>query len=366
MSGKTKIEWTDRSWNPVRGCSRVSAGCENCYAERVAHRFNGLGQPYEGLTRMVNGRPTWNGKITLAEHLLAAPLKWRKPSRIFVNSMSDLFHSGVPDGYIHRVFAIMALCPQHQFQVLTKRPERMKKLLSRHDAPLFIWREMNSIMNAPQITALTGWHSAAGMKWPLPNVWMGVSVEDQATAEQRIPHLLETPADVRWVSAEPLLGPVDLESVCVRRDKSGEEYQNCLSLEEWSDFPSSEQVRNSVGGGALIDWVVAGGESGPGSRPAHPDWFRSLRDQCARSGTRFFFKQQGDWSWGDFIPKPNSAPPHKCGWVKHDGRWTTFDAADAIDFCEAPGRAHVINVGKSRAGRLLDGREHNEYPEHAQ
>ena len=240
--GDTTIEWTNKTWNPIRGCSRVSEGCRNCYAERVAARFGGPGLPYEGLTTK-DGR--WNGKVVVVEEHLADPLRWKKPRRIFVNSMSDLFHENVSDETIDQIFSVMVQCPQHIFQVLTKRPERMQ-----------------SYMESCQMGA-----DDVGGRFPWDNVWLGVSVEDQKSADERIPHLLRTPAAVRWLSVEPMLGPVDLA-------KAGWNFH---------DFDPEFDVQ--------IQWVVCGGESGAGARPMHPAWARSLRDQCVAAGTPFFMKQ---------------------------------------------------------------------------
>lgn len=245
MADKTKIQWTDASWNPLRGCTRVSPGCVHCYAETVAARFSGKGQPYEGLAEWVT-RPggrreaRWTGKVALVEHLVDQPLKWQDPRRIFVNSMSDLFHESVPDGWIDRIFAVMALTPQHTYQILTKRPERMRAWFAERWQPAPAYR-LPSGLNVPAET--TGedrrsqvavaceefldrfkladpdkdglWTEGGRCKamqwqWPLSNCWLGVSVEDQTRADERIPILLDTPAVVRWVSAEPLLGPLDL------------------------------------------------------------------------------------------------------------------------------------------------------------
>lgn len=237
---KTKIEWTDATWNPLRGCSRVSDGCRNCYAEKVANRFSGPGQPYEGL---IAKGGQWNGKIKLVPEKLSEPLRWKKPRMVFVNSMSDLFHESVPDDFIDKVFAIMAQCPEHTFQILTKRPKRMLSYLSAKN----LGRRVNSYLPST-------------VNYPIPpkNVWLGVSVEDQKSADERIPLLLRCPAAVRWVSAEPLLGPVNLT---------------------FEDRP--------------VDWVVVGGESGHGARPMAHSWARSLRDQCVSAGVPFFMKQMG-------------------------------------------------------------------------
>lgn len=196
----TEISWTDRTWNPIRGCSRVSEGCRFCYAEGVAYRFSGPGQPYEGLARKVNGRAAWTGKVRLVESALTEPLSWRKPARIFVNSMSDLFHEHVSDEFIAAVFGVMAAAPQHTFQVLTKRAERMREVVSALSVELV--RECT--------LKLTGRMIRGDWMLPLPNVWLGVSCEDQQRADERIPLLLQTPAVVRFVSCEPLLGPIDL------------------------------------------------------------------------------------------------------------------------------------------------------------
>lgn len=201
MASKTNIEWTATyhedgtvtkgfNWNFLRGCSRVSEGCRNCYAERQAARFAGEGQPYEGLVRSTPGGPKWTGEVVFYEHILLEPLKRKTPTKYFVNSMSDLFHENVTDEMLDKAFAVMALTPQHTYQILTKRPERMRQ-----------WFETCKWKN-PRIEL--------PYAWPLTNVWFGVSVEDQKTADERIPLLLETPAAVRWVSAEPLLGPIDI------------------------------------------------------------------------------------------------------------------------------------------------------------
>jgi len=257
VMGKTYIEWATDVWNPIRGCTKVSRGCDNCYAMRQAHRFSGKGQPYEGLTRTINGRPQWIGKARCVPKVLDQPLRWRKPRRIFVNSMSDLFHEDVPFEFVAQVFWTMWNAPQHIFQILTKRPERM--------------REFIEINNDAQ-------------SWPLPNVWLGVSVENQVTADVRIPLLLQTPAAVRWISAEPLLGEIDLTEI-----DTGDQY--------WLDALDGD-VRIAHDGGMpngpiynKLDWVVAGAESGPRARSADIDWFQLLRNQCANANVPFFLKQ---------------------------------------------------------------------------
>lgn len=214
MPKQSSIEWTHWTWNPVTGCTKVSQGCKNCYAERMAKRLTLMGSP-----RYVNGF-----RVTLHHDLIDLPRKWRSPRLVFVNSMSDLFHDDVPLEFIRAVFQVMVECPQHTFQVLTKRSERLRELGS-----LLTWT---------------------------PNIWMGVSVEDDRV-KSRIDDLQATPAIVRFLSCEPLIGPLE-----------------DLDL-------------------AGIHWLIAGGESGPRARPMHAEWVRSLRDQCQRADVPFFFKQWG-------------------------------------------------------------------------
>ena len=285
---KSGIEWTDRSdWNPMRGCTRVSEGCRNCYAERIAGRFSAPGQPFHGFTTQTPAGARWTGKVEMVPGRLDLPLRWRKPSRIFVNSAFDLFHESVPDAWIDRVFAVMALAPQHTFQVLTKRAERMRQYFAARTSgdP---WAEASDY-----VADLLGtkYHPAVlePEDMPLPNVWLGVSAEDQQRADERIPHLLATPAAVRWVSAEPLLGPLYMATN--GRFDDGDGAWNWLTGVR---FDVDVDANGATGGGhkgARIDWIVAGGESGPGARPMHPDWARSLRDQCAKAGVPFFMKQ---------------------------------------------------------------------------
>ena len=251
----TKIEWTDRVWNPVRGCSKVSSGCENCYAERMAQRFGGPGQPYDGLTKDHH----WTGEARFVPNMLKAPLHWRKPCRVFVNSMSDLFHEDITDEQIAAIFGAMAACPQHTFQILTKRPKRM--------AEWFEWIDADRLHK--RVSTLDRCN-----RWPLPNVHLGVSAESQQAADERIPLLLQCPAAIRWVSCEPLIGAVRLDRLT--DDELGA---------SWDSLRAESR----------LDWVVCGGESGPNARPMHPDWARSLRDQCREAGVPFWFKQ-----WGEF------------------------------------------------------------------
>lgn len=310
MGDKTGIAWCDASWNPLRGCSRVSAGCEHCYAEKVAHRFSGPGQPYEGLTR--EGR--WNGTIKLVPKHLRDPLHWRRPRRVFVNSMSDLFHEGVPLDYLDRVFAVMALAargrlrkrdawrkdaaerqgPGHTFQVLTKRPERMREYIRDPDAPARIWLQARRLDPWGDGRTVYGGHLQPRSgeqntlpEWPLPNVHLLASVEDQKAADERIAILLDTPAAVRGISAEPLLGPLDFFWT---RDAHGlgESGGWVDPLRGWSHDGHGDSC-----GVNRLNWVIVGGESGPGARPCHVEWIRSIVQQCQEAEVPCFVKQMG-------------------------------------------------------------------------
>ena len=332
MSDHTNIEWTDATWNPITGCSVVSAGCKHCYAMRLAGTRLRHHPSRAGLTRETSAGPVWTGKVRLNEAWLDQPVRWKKPRRIFVCAHGDLFHPAVPVEWIDQVFAVMALAPQHTFQVLTKRPGRMRNYLTDHAAGgRHIW------VAAQALKMPRGTKPAPG--WPIPNVWLGVSVEDQATADERIPLLLDTPAAVRWISAEPLLDPLDLSNIPWPASH--------VSFPDSDDITALRPALVELEG-TRIDWVVAGGESGPDARPSHPDWFRSLRDQCQLASKRsgvgvpFFFKQWGDW-----------APNCLC------------DSAHAHPTTPrpSPGKPGVMfRCGKRNAGRLLDGREWNEYP----
>lgn len=301
MSDNSAIEWTDATWNPVTGCTEVSPGCDICYAKTFAERWRGTPGHY-----FENGFD-----VQLRPDKLELPLKWRKPRKVFVNSMSDLFHKDVPDDYIARAFAVMARTPQHTYQVLTKRHGRLRALLS---SDLFR-RSMYDALVALDYR----WITHNRVPWPLPNVWLGVSVEDQQRADLRIPALLETPAAVRFLSCEPLLGPVSLT-------REGWLLSNVDNYES-TVVPDADQWLPEPGG---IHWVIVGGESGHGARPMYPDWARKLRDQCTTAGVPFLFKQ-----WGEYRPP-----------VDGDERGAPY-----------------TRVGKKAAGRELDGRTWDEFPE---
>ncbi len=307
MSDGTKIEWTDATANYVNGCSVISAGCTNCYAMRLAGTRLQNHPTRQGLTQPSKAGPVWTGEVRRNEAVLRQVLGWKRPRRVFWNAHGDLFHKNVPDEWIDAQFAVMALTPQHQHQVLTKRPERMREYLMSKDVetPVEV-RWASAFVDLRYSDELVRVPSS-----PLPNVWLGTSVEDQRAADERIPHLLATPAALRFLSCEPLLGPVDIRwtEVCV---------------------PS-------------IDWVIAGGESGPGARPMHPDWVRSLRDQCATAGVPFFMKQWGEWATICY------------GKAGDTGKFVAADDDDELPLA-------MVKIGKARAGRLLDGVEHNGMP----
>lgn len=275
------IAWTDQSWNPIRGCSRVSAGCAHCYAERTAARFAGQGQPYHGLAVLDERGPRWTGEVRLVPEHLDDPLLWRRPRRIFVNSMSDLFHESLDGPTTARIFAVMARATRHTFQCLTKRADRMREIVS---DPAFA-NEVHKLVLQSDLDD----KRVIEERWPLPNVWLGVSVEHQEAADERIPHLLATPAAVRWLSVEPMLGPVDLG----------------VSVWPQCQAPTQEAHDRDCHGGLAcdersVDWVVIGGESGAGARAMRSEWAQAVVDQCRVAMIPVFMKQMGSVYAKDF------------------------------------------------------------------
>lgn len=310
MGDRTGIEWTDATWNPIRGCSRVSPGCVNCYAEKVAARFGGPGMTYEGL---VHSTGAWNGKTQFVEHLLTQPLRWTRGRRIFVNSMSDLFHESVPFEVIDKIFSVMACTTRHTYQILTKRPERMLEYFDRltwrcGDGPedVIRWDEELRTMGGPhqivelpeEIDPLKVWpqwtparngrggYDNCGPVFPLENVWLGVSVENQQTANERIPLLLQVPAKKRFISAEPLLESLDLGPFLWGPESP------CEKCPLDADCECGWKTKFDLGLKAL-DWVIVGGESGRGARPFNLEWADDLVSQCRRAKTAVFVKQLG-------------------------------------------------------------------------
>lgn len=423
MSERSKIEWCDSTWSPIRArvrmdapsiardkghrslvqiaermrghvgqhCERVSPGCEHCYAETNNHRClpnNGTGLPYNWRSRDLV-------EAFVDQNTLVKPLGWKsirspglatltadgkarggsRPQLIFVENQSDLFGDWVPDELIDQVFAIMALCPQHVFQVLTKRPERMLSYLNNNDRAqeigiaagnmldgTWIWnagkpfrQRIESVVSQSLGLEADGETQASRDLLPLPNVWLGVSAENQITANARIPLLLQTPAAVRFISAEPLLGPLNLERI-LYRDDDVDCLWNCLTAyHEILNSTSMDIVATADDGVTKLDWVICGGESGPGARPMHPDWARLLRDQCSAAGVPYFFKQHGEWiSLVDYDPFVHGKDTKQ---YPHSFTWRTGEKNDA----ELP--ISAFRVGKKAAGALLDGVEHKAFPE---
>lgn len=366
MSDKTNIEWTDATWSPVSGCTRISDGCRRCYIDRTPP-FRMAGRKFDG-TEI--GATTG---VVLHPERLQQPLAWRKPRRVFVCSLADLFHDDVPDEYIARVWATMAAAPQHTFQVLTKRPARMRALLRSREFVLLVDKHRLIV--------------GEGFDWPLPNVWIGTSTEDQAAADRRIPILLDTPAAARWISAEPLLGPINLgmpvDHRSHDREPDGTGGHWCVDCTITRDH---DLVPWTYPSGPRIDWVVCGGESGTGARPMHPGWARSLRDQCRRAGVPFLFKQWGEWGPAEWKPERrpdegasewktranNTAATHAftggaymdAGRVVYSFMQLDHKPWSAERGPTTPGgAAGMRRWGKKAAGRELDGVIHDAYPQ---
>ncbi|MCM2472118.1 phage Gp37/Gp68 family protein [Rhizobium sp. CG5] len=392
MADHTKIEWTDATWNPITGCSLVSPGCTNCYAMKLAGTRLKHHPSREGLTKDSKAGPVWTGEVRFNEQWLDQPLLWTKPRMIFVCAHGDLFAEGVTDAWLDQIFAVMALSPRHTFQVLTKRPERMRAYLSNPETVQRVYDLVMDMVVVDGVKAIlttprTHDVAPAGNKvmlglWPLPNVWCGVSVEDQKRAVERIPVLLQTPATIRWISAEPLLGLINLTTIDVDNDSFvdalnirlwGDEIENWQGTEQdWETsfmdwYNLAEMPDPELEILPRLDWVVVGGESGRAAHPMHPDWARSLRDQCAAAGVPFLFKQWGHWrEWRDVASgftncsrfdrlgnvteaRARLHAPYRNGFQQPEG-----------DF---PWQGNFLRFEKSVAGRLLDGVEHNAFPE---
>jgi protein gp37 len=304
MADHSGIQWTDATWNPVTGCSKVSPGCAHCYAETMAVRMWGKQYP----VRYTDERPRRFDEVWTHQDRLDQPLRWKKPRRIFVNSMSDLFHEDVPDAFIDRVFAVMALAPQHTFQILTKRAERMRAYLSNHEVGLRWLGAIYRHHSGPVVDDMAYQESDA-VCWTrdgLDNVWLGVSVENQHFADERIPLLLQTPAAVRFISAEPLLGPLfGLDQLGGGMDSRPYWTAHCpVDPSGFAHIPG-------------LDWVIVGGESGAGARPCDLAWVRSIVQQCQAAGVAAFVKQLGSdprseeptsWPNGRVTPYPHLHP----------------------------------------------------------
>lgn len=388
MADRSAIEWTDATWNPIRArlrsdpsrvgwhCEHASPGCAGCYAEALNRagrsRFTGTRLPYKPGHRK-------DVEIFLDERILLQPLRWRRPRRVFAGSMTDLFADFVTDDMLDRIFAVMALSRQHSFQLLTKRSARMRDYLLTGG-----WQE-----NWPDNAAVLrkalprrnstrqrergsfyypyglGFHPEGSLHLAtLPNVWLGVSVEDQQRADERIPDLLATPAAVRFLSCEPLLGPVELPfnahsswcPVCraIVPDSLGSPHEASHGISIGDRF---DPARHCASPYDLLHWVIAGGESGPRARPMHPDWARSLRDQCAAAGVPFFFKQWG--AYGPALTPSGRVDP------RHFRNGKGFTALPGGSFTDRP-VPNATFMGRGPKGLhepLLDGERHLAMPE---
>ncbi|CVI59449.1 phage Gp37/Gp68 family protein [Agrobacterium leguminum] len=386
MADGTHIEWTDATWNPITGCSIVSPGCTNCYAMKLAGTRLKHTDSRRGLTTETKAGPVWNGDVRFNAEWLTQPLHWKRPRKIFVCAHGDLFAEGVPDDWIDKVFAIMALSPQHTFQVLTKRPETMWQYVSHPET----YRRVYSIacdfaiemsLNVTLIANRSHTQFAPSgprvflNQWPLTNLWLGVSAEDQKRADERIPVLLETPAIVRWLSAEPLLGPLDLETLRLQNVLSP---LDALRGSTWEVTRAGRFYHGPIDRTKhrRLDWVVVGGESGSGARAVHPAWVRSIREQCAAADVPFFFKQ-----WGAWKPVPWKLDRHRdetdADYIDRSERECSTHAISLSGHLiemdhkpwawarvlPAPETHHSVKfVGKKAAGRLLDGVVHDAFP----
>ena len=331
MADKSHIEWTDATWNPITGCTLVSDGCTNCYAARMAAtRLKGH-PSRKGLARMnAKGVAKFTGELRFNQKWLDQPLGWTKPRRIFVCAHGDLFHEHVPEVWLRKIFAVMAMSPQHTFQILTKRPNIMAEYMSSYCFPGSVWSAMGEIN--PKRFA-----ENARMQWPLPNVWLGTSVEDQATAEKRIPHLLAAPAALHFLSCEPLLDKIDL---CNLKMEGTERTLNAFTGLDSKGVAHFDDV---------VEWLIAGGESGSHARPINRNWVRLFRDQCAEYDVPFLLKQWGVWFPLGEVDSSGMMPRA----FNHDdpGAWVKFED-DEIS----------LQIGKKISGRFLDGVIHDGFP----
>jgi protein gp37 len=319
MGDKTGIIWCESSWNPIVGCSLVSPGCTACYAQSMAYRIERMNPTshYVGLTQMTKVGPVWNGTVRESpHHILTLPTRWARPRRIFVNSMSDLFHEDLENQVIDKVFAIMMIAQHHTYQILTKRSDRMRVYMNDPGTAVRV-----RMMVEHQVV-MGSIPMPADMSWPPKHVWLGVSAEDQKRWDERVPDLLQTRAHVRWVSAEPLIGPIDPRRITMKDVHSPHlsygYYPLIGAVAPWLSGQTVESCTDPSN--PKIDWIVTGGESGAKARPADPSWYRTIRDACAEAGVAFLHKQNGEY---------------------FEGR----------------------RLGKHKAGRSLDGRTHDEYPE---
>jgi len=335
MSGITKIEWCDISWNPVVGCTPASEGCRNCYAKALHDMRHKAYLEGKKLPRQY-AEPF--EKIQLLEDRITQPFSWKKPARVFVNSMSDLFHPDVPDDFIYKVLTTAMCAERHTFIILTKRARRMFQFYLKHQFAVWV--------NAP-------------------NIWHVVSIENQNAANERLGYFLQVPSVVHGVSAEPLLGDLDLRNV---RPVEGYESRRIDALQGVTCYDNGGAYQDQQ----KINWVICGGESGPNARPMHPDWARSLRDQCQAAAIPFFFKQWGEWKPISetneeecdqyYYPLPENFHGFGTRKCRYENSPIRFDGGE--DWYSIDGHPSYLTfrVGKKRAGRLLDGVEWNAFP----
>ncbi len=340
MGDKSKIEWTDATWNPTSGCTKVSDGCKFCYAERVFPRSygNNIATKDDGVppsTALDKTRKRVFSDVWMHWDRLDQPIRWKKPRRIFVDSMSDLFHENIPQAFIDKVFLVMLAAPQHTYQILTKRPYRMYRYItdgvehSRIAGALDWLREKHpKLASASSLGILPDVDGAAEFSWVAPQIQLGISCENQDTFEDRFQWLVQTPATHRFLSLEPLLAPIKLglTGTCPKA---------------WYEF---------------VDQVIVGGESGPRARPMHPDWVRSIRDECLDIGVPFFFKQ-----WGQYAMASQQAIAFDKAMCTH-GKVAEFKREALAKACSCKQWEGIAAVGKKKSGRVLDDTTWTEFP----
>lgn len=356
----TKIEWCEETWNPIVGCTKISPGCDHCYAERMAKRLKAMSEKYDGkgsdtlhrsatgpYAEVISAKGTWNGFTSFVKSAMEKPLHWKTPRKIFVCSMGDLFHESALIRWIDMIIAMAALVPKHIFIILTKRPEKMFDYFkASKDDLIERWGdacyEIGVSDKNDDIDSPPCWiHNRLQDEWPMNNLWLGVTAENQEQANIRISILLEIPAVKRFVSVEPMLGPIDFYDI-----QKGNEFYH--ALKGFGDISGS----NGHFGGTKLDWVICGGESGPGARLMHPDWVRSLRDQCQNAGTPFFFKQ-----WGEWVPEDQASKPlYEKYLTMPINNWPKHLPQDPH------GQKLFFKAGKKAAGSTLDGEKFKEYP----
>ncbi len=361
--GNTKIEWAEKVWNPIVGCTKCSPGCLNCYAERLANRFDrthgtdGKLRPYycqQGYNY------DWKGLVACRPDVLDQPLHWRKPCRIFVCSMSDLFHPKVPFEFIDKVFAVATLCPQHTFLILTKRINRTLEYVLQEPRGQIDHAITNGLTHfvgrGKKYTGkgLTKHLRNKNQLWPLPNVHLVVSISNQPEADEKIPILLQIPATVRGLSIEPMLGPIDLHRFVF-------DYQDEVRKSMRLGPPGITELEAKEYVSSCLDWVVVGGESGPKAREMHPDWVRGIRDQCVAAGVKFYFKQWGKWGIAEPIPNDRQKRFRIVGGSEPLSPNTIFKIFPEHEISTIP-MTGWVKVGKKKASCLLDGRKWKQLP----